>query len=194
MNTIHRNDHHDDSTRADDAARPTAQVGGAVPRAKGSRAVLFVALSALGLGAVPGISDSLLGTVGSMLIETAHAAGPESSEEGEITPGYEEKILEKLWSMGIELPEEAANFTSLFQLSEEYGDATVIREGEVALLLTDEGTIPAPEGFYVFPDGLVTLVGGDGLIIDNWGDQVCNCYDGYWPMCRKPDGGWENCT
>lgn len=167
-------------------------------RPVGTQTVLFVALSALGVSAMPGLSGSLAGVLGTV-VSTAHASENEGGEEapGEqeatILAGYEEEIFAMLQEMGIEVPKDAYHFISLLELSNEY-EATVIREGNVALLLTPEGeTLPAPEGFYVFPDGLVTLVDGEGQILEHWGEQACGCGGGPWAMCRTT-GGWVDCT
>lgn len=165
----------------------------------GKPTVLFVALSALGVTTMPGLTEPLLGSLVSTVVSTARAdegPAPKGKGDGEetILPGYEEEILALLWELGVEVPEKAHDYISLLELGTELGGATVLREGDVVLLLTDEGqTLPAPDGFYVFPDGLVALIEGESTIVGNWGDAACSCGGGPWSMCQTSPGVWVDC-
>lgn len=155
--------------------------------------VLFIAASALGLAAMPGVADQFLDALGSAVVSTAHAGEPNECGP-QVFQGYEQQVIEALKKYGVELPKGVEEFTSLFELSEMH-DATVIRDRGVSILVSGEGTVlPAPEGFLVFPDGIIAEIKKKGLIGKTWGLNT-DAFS-YWAMCRTggDDGGWENCT
>ncbi|HGG58100.1 MAG TPA: hypothetical protein ENK31_09925, partial [Nannocystis exedens] len=117
----------------------------------GKRRVLFIAASALGIAAMPGIADQLMGSLSSAVIRTAHA-GVSNECNPEIQPGYEEEILAFLAEQEVDLPQGVEEFVSLFEISEAY-DATILRDRLITILVSGEGEVlPAPAGYYVFPD------------------------------------------
>ncbi len=155
--------------------------------------VLFIAASALGVAAMPGVAGQLLGTLGSALVGTAHAASDECTEE--IQPGYEQNVIKFLQANGIELPAGIESFVSLFELSKLH-DATILRDRKITLFINGKGKVlPAPEGLYVFPDGLVVEIVKGGLIGSTWGEEFTTS-GGPWAMCRAnggEDGPWVDC-
>jgi hypothetical protein len=155
------------------------------------RKVLFIAASALGVAAMPGVADQLLSTVGSAVVSTAHAGEPKCNPE--ILPGYEEEVLALLQEYGVDLPKGVEAFISLFELSEAY-DATILRDRQITILVSGEGEVlPAPEGFYVFPDGIIAEIGDGGLIGPTWGGELHEDEGGPWSMCQVKPGTWEPC-
>lgn len=165
----------------------TAQNG-----ASRGRQVLFIAASALGVAAMPGVAEQMLSTLGSALVSTAHAKGEEDACKPEVHEGYEEDVIYFLEKHEVELPEGVEKFISLFNLSYEY-NATVLREREIVILITASGSvIPAPAGFYVFPDGIIVEVGAGGSIGGRWGTQA-NPGGGFWAMCQPQPGVWVQC-
>lgn len=153
--------------------------------------VLFIAASALGVAAMPGVAEQVLSTLGSAIVSTAHAG--ESECKAEIHEGYEEEVIYFLKKNEVKLPKGVEHFISLFQLSYEY-DATVLRDRQIAILVSSEGVVlPAPAGIYVFPDGIIAEIGAGGKIDKMWGEEFCPDGGGPWSMCQPTPGKWVNC-
>ncbi len=153
--------------------------------------VLFIAASALGVASMPGVADQLLGSLGSTVIGTAHA-GENNECNPAILPKYEQGVIAFLQEH-VDLPSGIENFVSLFELSEAY-DATILRDRQITILISGEGeVIPAPEGYYVFPDGLIAEIGEGGLIGPTWGEEWCDDEGGPWAMCQPTPGNWVDC-
>lgn len=165
--------------------------------------VLFIAASALGVAAMPGVADQLLSTLGPAIVGTASAAEPNECKAEEILPGYEQEVIKFLTEMGVKLPKGIEAHVSLFELSEAH-KATIVRDHKIAILITSEGKVlPAPAGLYVFPDGIVAEIGKSGWINATWNQDNCvyGCDGdgpgshggGPWSMCRTPDDSWVDC-
>lgn len=153
--------------------------------------VIFVAASALGVASMPGLADQILSSLGSAIVSTAHAGEPDACK-AEILPGYEEKVLGFLKEHGVELPEGIESFVSLFELSSAY-DATILRDRQITIVVSSEGEVlPAPNGLYIFPDGLIVDIGKGGLIGSVWGEEFCE-EGGPWAMCQPQPGEWVEC-
>lgn len=154
--------------------------------------VLFIAASALGVAALPGVAEQVLSTLGSAIVGTAHA-GVGSECKPEIHQGYEKDVIAFLKKHEVELPGEIEKFISLFELSSAY-DATILRDRQIAILVSGEGDVlPAPAGFYVFPDGIIAEIGPGGLIGTMWGEEFCEDGGGPWAMCQPTPGVWVEC-
>jgi len=156
--------------------------------------VLFIAASALGVASMPGVAEQLLTSLGSAIVSTAHAAPNECN--GEIHPGYEKNVIEFLKKHEVKLPEGIEAFISLFDLSSAY-DATILRDRQITIVVSGEGEVlPAPQGYYVFPDGIIAEIGEGGLIGSLWGQEFSTGSDGsggVWSMCQPQSGVWVNC-
>ncbi len=185
-NETHRSNNPSDSTRQALTLRPVQKSPTRGPK------VLFIAASALGVAAMPGIADKLLSSLSSAVISTAEAAVPNECSP-EILPGYEEEVLAFLDEQKVDLPKGIEEFISLFEISEAY-DATILRDRMITILVTGEGEVlPAPEGYYVFPDGIVAEIGAEGLIGPIWGSEFAGDEGGFWSMCQTSPGVWEDC-
>lgn len=153
--------------------------------------VLFIAASALGVAALPGVADQVLGALGSALVGTAHAGEPNQCSP-EISQGYEENVILHLQKLGVELPPEVEQYISLFDLSSEYG-GTIVRDRDIAILVAENGTVlQAPQGYYVFPDGVVAQIGKHGRIDKRWLDDIAQVGK-FWAMCQPEPGVWVEC-
>ena len=92
----------------------------------------------------------------------------------------------------IELPAGLDKFISLFELSKNY-DATILRDRQIVILVSGEGKVlPAPAGFYVFPDGIIAETGKGGLIGALWGEEF-STGGAVWSMCQPEPGVWVEC-
>ncbi|MCY1014035.1 hypothetical protein OV079_52655 [Nannocystis pusilla] len=73
---------------------------------------------------------------------------------------------------------------SLFELSTEYDYATILRDRKIAILVSSEGQVlPAPQGYYVFPDGIIAEILEGGQIGALWGEEFSDGGGGFWSMC-----------
>ena len=153
--------------------------------------VIFVAASALGVASMPGVADQLLGSLGSAIVSTAHAAEPDACKE-EVLPGYEGEVISFLNEHGVKLPKEIESFVSLFELSSAY-DATILRDRQITIVVSSKGEVlPAPSGLYVFPDGIIAEIIKGGRIGTVWGQEFCE-EGGPWAMCQPQPGEWVEC-
>ncbi|MDC0720880.1 hypothetical protein [Nannocystis bainbridge] len=155
--------------------------------------VLFIAASALCIASMPGVADHLLSSLGSAIVSTAHAGEPNECKTT-IHSGYEKEVIHFLKKHEVKLPEGVEKFVSLFELSSAY-DATILRDRQITILVSGEGEVlPAPQGFYVFPDGIIAEIGAGGLIGSIWGEGLSgNGEVSVWSMCQPQPGVWVEC-
>lgn len=156
------------------------------------RKVLFIAASALGVAAMPGVAEQVLTSLGSAIVGTAHA-GPSNECNAEVVPGYEKYVIEFLKKHEVKLPEGVDAFISLFELSSAY-DATILRDRQITIIVSGEGQVlPAPQGYYVFPDGIIAEILEGGQIGSLWGEDYSDGGGGVWSMCQPEPGVWVEC-
>lgn len=187
---------HDETQRTNDPSDPKSSAVILRPaQSSSSRGpkVLFIAASALGVASMPGVADQLLSSLGSAIVGTAHAGEP-SECKPTIQPGYEMEVINFLKKLEVELPGGVEKFISLFELSS-FHDATILRDREIAILVSGEGQVlPAPQGFYVFPDGIIAEIIKNGRIGALWGADFPGVGEAsVWSMCQPEPGVWVEC-
>lgn len=179
---------HDQTHRTTELSDPNSSAAAPDASDRGLRRgarVLFIAASALGVAAIPGVADRLLSALGSTIVSTARAATDACHDE--VLPGYEEGVLKFLQENGVELPKGIESFVSLLELANDH-DATFLRDRKIALYVTGKGQVlPAPAGLYVFPDFRVVEILEKGLIGKVWGHKF-DPEVGLWAMCRANGG------
>lgn len=187
---------HNENHRTNDSSDPKASaltLRAADNGTSRARKVLFIAASALGVAAMPGVAEQVLTSLGSAVVSTAHA-GPSNECDPTVVPGYEKQVIEYLVKHEVKLPEGVDSFVSLFELSTEYDHATILRDRKIAILVSSEGQVlPAPQGYYIFPDGIIAKILEGGQIGALWGEEFSDGGGGVWSMCQPEPGVWVEC-